>query len=195
MITTLSSVAQIQTAMVFRTQPPQEDFNGNVRALAIRNLVANVPPHWSTLPRVTVDNKCLTHCLRDGDIVIPSRGDYYVAWLFEGADEPVFPLGQLNVIRTAASLSPQYLVWYLNQKTTQTKISQLLTGSSIQALTKASLLTIPIEVPSLMKQNEISELDSTTKRILALRHRLNELDKAETAFLTKKCLEAGDIHD
>jgi len=192
MISTLSAVAQVHTAMVFRNQPPQEDPSGNVRALAIRNLVASVPFHWTALPRVTVDTKFMAHCLRVGDIVIPSRGDYYYAWLFEGADEPIFPLGQLNVIRTAANLSPHYLVWYLNRKTTQTKISQLLTGSSIQALTKASLLTIPIEVPSLRKQHEISELDSTTRRILALRHRLNELDKAETAFLTQKCLEAGD---
>lgn len=192
MITTLASLVEIQTAVVFRSQPPQEASNGNVRALAIKNLAASEPLRWTTLPRVNLDNKYLGHCLRPGDVVLPSRGDYYFAWLFEGADEPVFPFGQFNIIRAGKTLSPHYLVWYLNQKTTQAKISLLLTGTSIKAMTKSNLLTLQVEVPSLFKQQEIAELDATTKKIIVIRHRLNELDKDETDYLTKKLLQTGE---
>lgn len=189
MISQLAMLAQINTAVTFRATPPQEHPEGNVRALAIRNLVASGPLHWSDLPRVTLEDKYLCYCLQVGDVVIPSRGDYYKAWLFAGADEPVFPLGQLNVIRPGPGLDARYLVWYLNKQSTQAKILPMLTGTSIKALTKSALSTLAVEIPSLHKQQQIAELDQTTQQIIALRIRLNELDRKETAHLTSAMLQ------
>lgn len=191
MIFFLSALAQVQTAVTFRSQAPQEDPDGNVRALAIRDLVASRPLRWHDLPRVVIHEKHLAHCLEPGDVVIPSRGDYYKAWLFEGAREPVFPLGQLNVIRPGSDLDARYLVWYLNQKSTQAKISAVLTGTSIKALTKTALLTLEVAVPPLSRQRQIADLDHITQQIVALRHRLNDLDKDEIAYLTNRLLHDG----
>lgn len=190
----ISRLAQVHTAVVFRDQAPQMDPSGNVRALAIRELVASKPLHWHDLPRVFVQDKYLAYCLQPGDVVIPSRGDYYKAWLFEGADEPVFPVGQLNVIRPGNGLDARYLVWYLNQRSTQVRISLMLTGTNIKALTKTALLMLEVEAPPLSKQQQIAELDYTTQQIVAIRHRLNELDKGEIAYLTKQVLHDGGIH-
>ena len=194
LISPLSSLTQIHTAVVFRDQAPQTAIDGNVRALAIRDLVASKPLQWQDLPRMVVQDKYLSHCLQSGDVVIPSRGDYYKAWLFESADEPVFPVGQLNVIRLGAGLDAHYLVWYLNQQSTQAKISLMLTGSSIKALTKAALLSLMVEVPPMSRQRQIAELNHTTEQIVAIRHRLNELDKTEIACLTKQVLQNGGAH-
>lgn len=59
-------------------------------------------------------------------------------------------------------------------------------------MTKSNLLTLQVEVPSLLKQQEIAELDATTTKIIVIRHRLNELDKDETDYLTKKLLQTGE---
>ncbi|EPU6914864.1 TPA: restriction endonuclease subunit S [Pseudomonas aeruginosa] len=126
--------------------------------------------------------------------MIPSRGDYYKAWLFEGASEPVFPFGQLNVITPGRQLDARYLVWYLNQKSTQAKIGLMLTGTSIKALTKAALLTLEVEMPPLLKQKQIAELDHTKQQIVAIRHRLNELDQVEIAHVTQQFLREGGRH-
>ena len=99
---------------------------GNVRALAIRDLVAGKPLHWDELPKLQVPEKLLSHCLQPGDVVIPSRGDYYKAWLFEGAADLVFPVGQLSVIRPDPRLDARYLVWHLNEASTQKRISLML---------------------------------------------------------------------
>lgn len=194
MISQLGALAQIQTAVTFRASPPQEDAGGNARALAIRNLVSSGPLHWSDLPRIRLGDKYLDYCLEVGDVVLPSRGDYYKAWLFTGADERVFPLGQLNVIRPGSGLDAQYLVWYLNKQSTQARISPMLTGTSIRALTKSALSTLAIAVPPLPKQQQIAELDQTTQQIIAARLRLNELDRTEMAYLTSTMLqeEGGD---
>ncbi len=190
----LSQLAQVRTAVVFRDKAPQLDSGGNVHALAIRDVVASRPLHWHELPRAIVEPRYLDHCLRPGEVVMPSRGDYYRAWLFEGADEPVFPVGQLNVITPAPRLDARYLVWYLNQSSTQARIALMLTGSSIKALTKAALLALEVELPPMPVQQQIAELDLITQRIVTIRHRLNELDQHETAFLTKRILRDGGAH-
>jgi restriction endonuclease S subunit len=187
----LGTLAKIHTAVVFRDQAPKEGPDGNVRALAIRDLVAGKPLRWDELPRLHVQERYLPHCLQRGDVVIPSRGDYYKAWLFEGADDPVFPVGQLSVIRPDTQLDARYLVWILNNPSTQKRISLLLTGTTIKALTKATLLSLEIEVPPMPKQRQIAELDQTTQEILAIRHRLNEIDRTETAYVTRQALRGG----
>jgi hypothetical protein len=194
MMTILSTLAQIHTAVVFRDQAPQQDVAGNVRALAIRDLVSTNPLRWHELPRIAVHAKYLVHCLQPGDVVIPSRGDYYKAWLYTGAAETVLPVGQLNVIRSSVQLDAGYLVWYLNLRSTQTRFSLMLTGTSIKALTKTSLASMEIEIPDLETQRRIAELDQLTGRIAVIRHRLSELDSTEVAQLTSQLLHGGDAH-
>jgi hypothetical protein len=190
----LDTLAKIHTAVVFRDQAPREGPDGNVRALAIRDLVAGKPLRWNELPRLHVQEKHLSHCLQPGDVVIPSRGDYYKAWLFEGADDPVFPVGQLSVIRPEPQLDARYLVWHLNEASTQSRISLMLTGTTIKALTKAALLTLEVEVPPMPKQREIAELDQTSQEIVSIRHRLNEIDRTEIAYMTRFALRSGADH-
>ena len=190
----LGTIAKVHTALVFRDQAPSEGADSYVRALAIRDLVAGKPLRWHELPRLHVQERHLVHCLQRGDVVIPSRGDYYRAWLFEGANDPIFPVGQLNVIRPNPQLDARYLVWHLNEPSTQKRISLLLTGTTIKALTKAALLSLEVEVPSMSKQGQIAELDQTTQEIVAIRHRLNEIDRTETAHVTRQALRSGATH-
>lgn len=187
----LAKLAQVRAAVVFREKAPELGLVGNVRALTIRDLVASKPLKWYELPRAVIEQHYLTHSLRPGEVVIPARGDRYRAWLFGGSDEPVFPVGQLHVITPSPQLNARYLAWYLNESSTQARIASVLTGTSIKALTKTSLLQLEVEVPPMAVQHQIAELDLTTERVLAIRHRLNELDTQETAYLTKKLLDSG----
>jgi Type I restriction modification DNA specificity domain len=188
---TLNDLAEVHTAVVFRDQAPQEHPDGNVRALAIRDVVSSTPVSWSELPRVVVAEKYLAHCLQEGDVVIPSRGDYYKAVLFAGSNEPVLPVGQLNVIRPAAGLDAGYLVWFLNLPTTSARLTQMLTGTSIKALTKTALQTLEVDQPDLGRQRRIAEIDQLGRRIAAIRHRLTELDGIEVAQLAGQLSHRG----
>lgn len=190
-IRALNDLAEVHTAVVFRDQAPQEHPEGNVRALAIRDVVSSTPVSWSELPRVVVAEKYRANCLQEGDVVIPSRGDYYRALLFTGADMPVLPVGQLNVIRPDAGLDAGYLVWFLNLPSTGTKLKQMLTGTSIQALTKTALQTLEVDAPDMGRQRRIAEIDQLGRRIAAIRHRLTELDGIEVAQLAGQIPQSG----
>ncbi|GAA6119022.1 restriction endonuclease subunit S [Acidovorax sp. FG27] len=193
-IRTLNDLAEVHTAVVFRDQAPQEHPEGNVRALAIRDVLAATPVSWSELPRVVVAEKYRANCLQAGDVVIPSRGDYYRASLFTGADVPVLPVGQLNVIRPAAALDAGYLVWFLNLPTTHVKLKQMLTGTSIKALTKTALQTLEVDLPDMGLQHRIAEIVELAGRIAAIRHRLTELDTIEVAHMADPFSHSGGAH-
>lgn len=190
----LKDLAEVHTAVVFRDQPPQEHAEGNAHALAIRNIVAAAPVNWSALPRVVVPERYLVHCLHEGDVVIPSRGDYYKAWLFTGPNAQVLPVGQLNVIRPTRLLDAGYLAWYLNLPATNTRISQLLTGTSIKALTKGALLSLEVSLPDLVTQRRVAEIDQLAGRIAAIRHRLTELDTTEVSQMAVLFSQHGGDH-
>lgn len=168
----------------------EENF-AEARTLVIKDIVSGRDLQIKKLPLVMVSEKQLAQRLRSGDVVIPSRGDHYNAWVFKGATEPVVPVGQLSVIRVNDSLDPSYLAWYLNQKSTQTKIELLLTGTNMKALTKSALLHLEVNVPPLAKQQRVGELDSVNRRIIAIRDRLNELDAEVMAYITTQVLCKG----
>lgn len=191
---TLNELAEVHTAVVFRDQAPQQHPDGNVRALAIRDVVSSTPVSWSELPRVVVAEKYLAYCVHEGDVVVPSRGDYYKAWLFTGSNEPVLPVGQLNVIRPAAELDAGYLVWFLNLPTTSARLTQMLTGTSIKALTKTALQTLEIDLPDLWQQRRVAEIDQLARRIATVRHRLTELDSIEVAQLANHLPHHGSAY-
>lgn len=184
----ISDIASVRTAPVFRDQAPQEHPQGNVRALTIRDLMGDQVVAWSGLATVHVEERFLSHCLRPGEVVIPSRGDYYPAWLFGGATEPVCPVGQFNIITPGPNVDTRYLVWYLNRPATQTQIGQRATGTAIRAFTKSELLMLEVELPSIGRQHQIADLYATTQQVITLRQRLNALDAQDAAHLSEQLL-------
>lgn len=184
----LSDIATVRTAPVFREKAPQENSQGNVRALTIRDLVGDRTVSWADFAKVQVEDRFLSHCLSPGEVVIASRGDYYPVWLFEGGPEPVCPVGQFNIITVRRDVDPRYLAWYLQRQVTQSHINHLATGTAIRALNKSDLLSLEVEIPSTSTQARISDLYATTRQVIATRLRLNILDRQEAAQLTEQLL-------
>jgi hypothetical protein len=185
----LYELANIQPSYVARDEIPMNSENENVRILTIRDLVQSHTLNWHNLPSGSIPADWFVHCLRPGDVVLPSRGERYYATSFEGADRPVLPSGYLNLIRVGRDLLPDYLAWYLNRASTQERLATLLTGTNIKALNKASLKELSIEVPSLALQRRIAGIDGISRRIAQLRNRLNEVERAESQYLTEHLFE------
>jgi restriction endonuclease S subunit len=190
----LSKLATIRSAPVFRDKAPQESLQGNVRALTIRHMMRGQSIDWTELRKVEVEPRFLDHCLVPGDIIIVSRGDQNPVWLFEGAPEPVCPVGQFHIIHRVGNVDPRYLTWYLNRPATQAKIKARATGTAIQAINKNELLSLELEIPPVTTQLRIAELYVTTQQAVATRLRLNSLDEKEAARLSELWLHAEGGH-
>ena len=186
MTRTLGEVASVRTATIFREAAPKEAENGNVRALAIKDIVTGWPIEFNSLPLIRVEQNLLSNCLRGGEVLIPSRGDYYPARYVADDLPNVFPFGQINVIEPYSGISGPYLAWFLNQPRTQQLIAQQLTGSNIKALNKQSLLTLPVQLPSMEVQQMIAHLQERWALKKALQERLLTVEGTEIEAICRK---------
>lgn len=190
----LDQIATVRTLTTFRDRAPVEAADGNAYVLSIRDVVSRWPADFPSLPRVSVDDHLLPDGLQDGDILLPGRGAYYPARLFRRAPLPVFTAGQVYVIRAKEKLLPIYLCWYLNRRSIQAEINQLLAGSAIQALNKSSLLKIDVPVPDMPHQEHIAELQALSRQRSELREELERLDRAEIEHACEAVLKQRGVH-
>lgn len=134
----------------------------------------------------------LDNCLVGGEVLIPSRGDYYPARYFQNSAGPIFPYGQINVITPGGRLLARYLAWYLNQPTSQQFIDSSLTGTSIKALNKPRLLEIQIQLPPIATQNAIADLQDLLEKSKELKERLIVLEAQEIEWACRKLLSKSN---
>jgi hypothetical protein len=166
--------------MTFRDKAPEYDPEGSARIVTIRDLVAKTSIDFDALPTARVDASQMGNCLEEGDILMPARGDYYFARRCTHLSAPTFPTGQINVITPLSStVDVRYLTWYLNQADAQRFIRSGISGTGIQSLSKAKLLSLPIPIPTLDVQQKIAFLQDLHLERVSLMEELAELNQLE----------------
>lgn len=188
----VGDISTIRAATVFREPPLRVQTSGNVRALTIKDLVSTWPIDFRILLPLEVGEELLNNCALPGEVLIPSRGDYYPARYFRGPDTNIFPLGQINLIRPSNEVLGPYLSWYLNQPAAQREIQSLLTGTSIRALTKQNLQQIRVRLPSLEVQAQIAHLQEMREETKILRTRMIELEEIELEEVCRSLLRNSE---
>jgi hypothetical protein len=179
----LGEIASVRTAVIFRDASPREVENGNVCALAIKDLQHDWPLDVHILPRISIPDELLKHCLEPGEVVIPSRGAFYQARYFDGMSRSVFPIGQLNIITPGSQIEPAYLAWYLNRDEIQGKIHSSVTGTNIKALNKREVLSLEIDLPPIEIQRQISGLQSLWAEIRQKYRRLVSIEEHRVSVI------------
>jgi restriction endonuclease S subunit len=175
--------------MTFRDKAPVHNAGGNAHSLTIKDIVSKGPLNFAELPQIDVDKSQLTNQLQPGDVLLPGRGDNYVARHFSGCPRPVFPIGQINVLRPSGELNSEYLTWYLNQDEAQRFIEQSLGGASTKALSKTRLLEMPIPLPSLRVQEKIAYLQSMQTERSKLLFELHDLNQRQVDTACSRLLD------
>lgn len=182
---TLGEIASVRTAAIFRDVSPKETHDGNVCALAIRDLQSEWPLDIALLPKIKISDELMRHCLEPGEVVIPSRGYHYQARHFEGLSNSVFPTGQLNIITPTTQIVPAYLAWYLNRDETQRKIHSSVTGTNIKALNKRDIQEFQIDLPPIDIQRQISDLQILWAEMRQKYRRLVSLEEHQISLICK----------
>lgn len=181
----LGEIASIRTIMTFRDKAPRYSDEGNAYVITIKDILSEDSFDFTKLPLAVVDDTDLSNQLRPGEILIPGRGEYYQARNFQQLPLPAFPVGQINVIRTKSDLDGGYLTWYLNQGEAQQYIRFSLGGTGVKALSKTRLSSMPVPIPPLSVQREISSLQLLRSNRAAL---LRELMVIEDREINASCL-------
>lgn len=195
---TLQSLADIRTGYTFRGKISPDPL-GNARVLQIKDIKGWPVVHAKNLPLIKFEDARAAQPLHVGDIMLPARGEYYQAALFnpappDGYDEPVIATSQLWVIRVkdtkGPSVSPTYLCWYLNQPAMRQRFLSKLTGSNIPMLSKQELGSLPIAVPPIETQLKIVSLQQLWEQEKRLTQHLLENRETILAGIFHRLLES-----
>lgn len=169
--TELDKLAQIRSGYPFRGSV-RHDPAGDVRVLQIRDLRQAETLTAEALSRVMAPAHHSVHLLQPDDIVLPARGDHRKAVPFT-LTEPTIPSSHLHTVRVSSSdVLPGYLCWALNQPEPQHAMRNEARGTAMPMLTRRSLGTIKIPVPTITTQRRIVELHELWQREHALSKQL-----------------------
>jgi hypothetical protein len=153
----LIALTDIRVGHSFRTAI-EDDPQGDIRVLQIRDIRGEADIAFDSLPRVTWSATGRPPLLKPGDIVLPARGEHYDATLVR-SKEPAIPSSQLYILHPKqGALSPEYLCWYLNQQEPRSYILRNRAGTSIPTLSRQVLESLPVPVPAPATQRKIVEL-------------------------------------
>ena len=131
------------------------------RDLVVRGMARISSPH----PRYLVSR---------GDVLLRSRGHATIAWAVpDDLPEPAVAVMPLFIIRPSTDIyDPDFLAWWLNQPDAQTHLRRSAQGQSIQMVSKATLESVPLELPPIGHQRLIADAALLASHEAQLMHRL-----------------------
>lgn len=151
----LEDIASITTGVYEKVQP-----SGDTLYLQGKHFdeYGQIREEMLIQPELQADERLNKHLLRDGDILLISKGESNRACLYQKEIGQAVASSTFFVIRPMESgLLPEFLQWYFNTDYMKDMFSTLSKGTQISSLSKKTLAEIEIPVPPLHKQREILE--------------------------------------
>ena len=133
---------------------------GNIAVVQMRDILDAHSISWNTATKVELPTKREPDWLQDGDILLSTRGANHYATLVSSPPSKTVAAPSLFVLRTKsnASVLPGFLCWFLNQPPAQLYFQRAATGSYILNLRRSAVEEMPVILPSIDRQQLISEL-------------------------------------
>lgn len=188
----LEGIAEVGTGYSFRGAA---EAGGCSEALLIQIKDIQEGPLTScaSLPYANVELSKVTRSLKEGDLLVPLRGERHAAMLFcKGAEtRPVVTTNQVAVITPdREQVMPDFLLWYLNSEEFRAVVSRLKSGVTILALTVSTLKKMRIALPSLERQQEVVKIHQNwLEQETTLREAMDNGKALAEVACFRKCVE------
>lgn len=116
------------------------------------------------------------HLLQSGDVLFASKGIKNFATVYEAHNEPAVASTSFFVLRlTSNQLLPNYLAWYLNCETVQSKLKSQAIGTAIPSISKNVLEDLEITIPNVEIQKVILQITKLRNKEKALKQKIETL--------------------
>jgi len=154
----LKKIASIQMGYSFRTRLDFMD-QGQIAVVQMKDLNDENIVDCKDLMRVGMNTVKEHHLVRPGDIVFRSRGQVTTAAILVENPGPAVVAAPLLRIRVDQNVVlSDYLVWYINQPSSQALLASRAKGTSLKMISKQALESLEVTIPPLEKQRVIAEL-------------------------------------
>lgn len=161
---TIGQIAQLKFGV--HTQFSEE---GRIPYLQVRHFDDEGNQSFAIDNFVPEDEATTNNLLREGDILLVSKGYRYFAWQYDSAIGPAIASSTFFVIKPdQTKVDAEYLTSILNLPSTQTQLLALGAGSSILSIRKSELQDFTIPLPPLETQRKVANLKKLHQRDMAL---------------------------
>jgi restriction endonuclease S subunit len=183
----VKDIAEIQIGYHF-DKKIVTDPNGSYRIIQMRDIDGRSMLDASNLVRVSLDRNVDRYLVQKGDVLFVSRGSNNVAAVVDLDLEMTLPVSYFFLARLKTDeVLPAFVVWYINQSSSQSVLKKDLKGSYIPMISKDDFQNFTIEIPPLSIQQAIIELDALKRRELEL---LRTLAEKKEHFVNSICMKA-----
>lgn len=151
----LSELADVRSGYTFRGAL-KNDPAGDVKVLQIKDVRQRAVIVPDSLISVCWEGSKAPPSLAPGEIAVVARGDTNNAALYKEGQRVVASSQFFILSPKTSKVLPEYLCWMINLPQSQRNLER--SGSSIQAITKHSLMNLQIPLPSLETQTRLAHL-------------------------------------
>jgi len=159
----LNNIAEIRSGYLFRYRLKHNPA-GNISVIQLRDLNENSPIQYQELIKISGQIDKFSF-LNKGDIIFKAKSNKRVAAVIsEDVPNLVATMHYFIISLKDNSLNPEYLAWFLNQRTTQEYFNLNAMGTRIPVVNKVVLADTLITCPDEEKQELIVRVDNLKKR-------------------------------
>ena len=161
----LRDIATIRAGYSFRGKI-KEVQDGQVRVIQMKDVGPEGGVQWSDLITTQLPGKRQTDWLKPGDLLFVARGYRHFALHLDEIPCPTVlspHFFHLTVNQNAEVLA-SFLAWQINQEPAQQYLRKSAEGTQVLNIRRKVLEDMPIVVPSLQKQETISQLNTAWLR-------------------------------
>lgn len=175
----IADIVEVRAGYPFRGRVVP-DPGGNARVIQIRDLDDGDGVRTDSLVRVKAANLD-NYRIRPDDVLFLARGERRFAVPAPRQDEgDLIAAAYFFVLRPGRSVDASYLIWAVNQVEFQEAMRTFVKSTTMQQITKADLLEVPIDVPPLATQRKIVAVHELMERERRL---ADELRQKRSALL------------
>lgn len=154
----LNDIADVALGQSFRSRL-EHDANANIAVIQMKDLTDDNRIDSKSLVRVYLKKVNDKQLVKQDDIVFRARGQNNTAAHIDlDVGQAVVAAPMLRIRISDQGVSPEYLIWWINQPKSQAYLASHARGTAQKMISVPVLKDLCVEVPSLEKQKQIVEL-------------------------------------
>ncbi|MXZ50554.1 MAG: restriction endonuclease subunit S [Rhodobacteraceae bacterium] len=153
----LKEIAKISSGATFRSRI-EAHHNGGVRVIQMKDLGDDNFVHIKGCIQIEHSALKPDQIVKIGDLIFRSRGqNNSVALLNEEVTDTILAAPLLRLRPNKFKVLPEYLLWWINQPSSQNYLMSRSEGSTVKMVSKSGLEDMMVSLPSMKEQIKIAK--------------------------------------
>lgn len=160
----LKEIAKLDVGLAFRSTP-KTALNGNISVIQMKDLGDDNVVNFDNLIKINQDNPKEQYLAKKDNLIVRSRVLNNKASIIDQDCDNIIVSAPLFILRIiSADILPEYLFFYLNQKSSQDYLAKYAKESVVKMIGREDIENLPIKIPNLGQQKAIGRIANMINR-------------------------------